>query len=79
MNLTDVIAAIETTNNSSAACPDGVPAILLKKCKLKVAKPLVLLYNNLLRLGVTLILLKEVILHQFIKEVFKVYLKTTNL
>ena len=44
----DVIATIDTTNQNSACGPDGVPAILLKKCKLT----LVLLYNNLLRLRV---------------------------
>ena len=54
----DLISAIDKTNQNSAAGPDGLSAILLKKCKLTVAKPFVLLYNNLLRLGVTPMALK---------------------
>ena len=54
----DVIAAINTFSQTSAAGPDGVPAILLKKCKLTLAKPLASFWNNCLALGVIPLLLK---------------------
>ena len=55
----DIIAAIEELRNNSAAGPDGIAAILLKKCKDSLAKPLHLLWRDCLDRGITPSALKE--------------------
>ena len=49
----DIIAAIEELKNNSSAGPDGLAAILLKKCKLSLAKPLFSLWRDCLDRGIT--------------------------
>ena len=49
----DIIKAIDELSNNSASGPDGTPAILLKKCKNQLCKPLFVLWRNCLDLGVT--------------------------
>ena len=44
--------AIKTLKKHSAAGPDEFPAILLKKCSNALAKPLALLYRNMLDTGI---------------------------
>ena len=47
----DVREAIDKLSVNAAAGPDGVPAILLKKCKESLSHPLVLLWNKSLVTG----------------------------
>ena len=49
----DVIDSIDELSNNSSSGPDGVAAILLKKCKKQLSKPLSILWRNCLDLGVT--------------------------
>ncbi|XP_036361089.1 uncharacterized protein LOC115215137 [Octopus sinensis] len=48
---TDVISAIEELSSNSATGPDGFPALLLKKCKRALARPLQILFQESLRMG----------------------------
>ncbi len=50
--------AIDELSTNSSSGPDGVPAILLKKCKLELSGPLAILWRNLLDLGITPAILK---------------------
>ena len=43
-----IVEAINELSNTSSSGPDGIPAILLKKCKESLKKPLFLLYRKLL-------------------------------
>ena len=49
----DIIEAISTISPNSAPGPDGFPAILLKKCKEQLSKPLKLFWRTCLDSGVT--------------------------
>ena len=49
----DVVAAIDELSNNSGSGPDGVPAILLKKCKGQLSSPLFLLWRNCVDVGMT--------------------------
>ena len=49
---TDITEAITTLSNNSAAGPDYVPAVLLKKCSDQLAIPLCTFYTNSLTTGV---------------------------
>ena len=49
----DIIDAIDELSNNSASGPDGVSAILLKRCKKQLCSPLYILWRNCLDLGVT--------------------------
>ena len=49
----DIINAIDELSNSSGSGPDGVPAILLTKCKGPLSEPLLLMWRNCLDLGLT--------------------------
>ena len=55
----DIINAIDELSNNSSSGPDGVPAILLKKCKHQLCKPLFLLWRNCLDQGLTPTALKN--------------------
>lgn len=46
INTIDIIEAIKTLSNNSAAGPDQLPAIFLRKCAVVVAEPLLILYRN---------------------------------
>ena len=58
LSIEDIIEAIDTISFNAASGPDGVPATLLKHCKLAMAYPLLLLWNNCLKHGTTPLLLK---------------------
>ena len=47
----DIINAIDELSNNSGSGPDGVPAILLKRCKNELCIPLFLLWRNCLNKG----------------------------
>ena len=47
----DIINAIDELSNNSGSCPDGVPAILLKRCKNELCLPLFLLWRSSLDNG----------------------------
>ena len=49
----DIINAIDELSNNSGSGPDGVPAILLKKCKGPLSEPLLLIWRNCLDVGIT--------------------------
>jgi hypothetical protein len=49
----DLINAIDEISNTSSSGPDGVPAILLKKCKTSISRPLYILYRDCLDMGIT--------------------------
>ena len=55
----DIINAIDELKNNSASGPDGLAAILLKKCKESLAKPLSSLWRECLDRGITPSKLKE--------------------
>ena len=55
----DIIDAIDELRNNSASGPDGLSAILLKKCKTSLAKPLYSLWRDCLDHGITPSKLKE--------------------
>ena len=55
----DIVDALEKLGNSSSAGPDGVPSILLKKCKRSLADPLRILFSNFLSTGSIPSILKE--------------------
>ena len=63
----DIIEAINSFSLNSAAGPDGVPAIVLKKCANSISLPLKLFWNNCLELGVTPLELKT----SYITPIFK--------
>ena len=63
----DIADAIDELSNSSASGPDGVPAILLKKCKASICKPLISLYRCCLDQGITPTKLR----HSHIVPIFK--------
>eukprot|EP00106_Octopus_bimaculoides_P011500 XP_014778942.1 PREDICTED: leucine-rich repeat-containing protein 16A-like [Octopus bimaculoides] len=46
---TDVMLAIDEMSSNSATGPDGFPAILLKKCKGTLARPLQILFQSFLK------------------------------
>ena len=50
-NYQDVREAIEKLSSSAAAGPDGIPAILLLKCKETLSEPLELIFNKSLKTG----------------------------
>ena len=49
----DIIDAISTLSQNSAPGPDGFPAILLKKCKEQLAKPLKMFWRNCIDMEIT--------------------------
>ena len=55
----DIINAIDELRNNSASGPEGLAAILLKKCKKSLAKPLYSLWRDCLDKGMTPSKLKE--------------------
>ena len=55
----DIVAAIDELRNNSASGPEGLAAILLKKCKLCLAKPLYGLWRDCLDRGITPVKFKE--------------------
>ncbi|KAK3872353.1 hypothetical protein Pcinc_022570 [Petrolisthes cinctipes] len=59
INTTDIIDAIKTLSNNSAAGPDHIPAIFLKRCGGMVAKPLLIFYQNSLATGIVPQLLRS--------------------
>ena len=63
----DFAREISTLDNNSAAGPDGFPAILLKKSTSQLAKPLKLIWRNILDKGCTPKILKT----SYITPVFK--------
>jgi len=63
----DIIKEINTLSSNSAAGPDGFPATLLKKANLQLAKPLYLIWRNILDKGHTPQLLKT----SYITPIFK--------
>ena len=63
----DVVEALESLGSRSSAGPDGVPSILLKKCKEGLAEPLMILFRNYLESGVIPSSMK----HAFIVPVHK--------
>ena len=44
----DIVNAIDEFSTNSSSGPDGIAAILLKKCKKAVSKPLFLLWRSCL-------------------------------
>ena len=59
ISITDITEAIVTLSNNSAAGPDEIPAIFLKKCAGVLAKPLLTFYQNSLATGIVPHLLKS--------------------
>ena len=55
----DIMDAIDQLNPNSAAGPDGVPAIVLKRCKRSLAEPLQFLFRSFLETGTIPSILKE--------------------
>jgi len=55
---TDFQKAIDELSINSSSGPDGVPAILLKKCKTELSGPLATLWRDLLDFGITPAILK---------------------
>lgn len=55
----DIIDAIDELKNASASGPDGLSAILLKRCKESLSKPLFQLWRKCLNRGITPCKLKE--------------------
>ena len=55
----DIIQALDQLSLSSAAGPDGVPAILLKRCKRSLAEPLEIMFRHFLETGKVHSILKE--------------------
>ena len=51
ISLNDVIAAINALKNSYYCAPDGVPAVVIKKCAPFIAYPLLLLFSKSLEVG----------------------------
>ena len=49
----DIEDAIDELSNNSASGPDGITAILMKKCKTKLSKPLYILWRDCLDNGIT--------------------------
>ena len=49
----EIIDAIDELSNTSSSGPDGLAAILLKKCKKSISKPLFILWRSCLDQGVT--------------------------
>ena len=47
----DVVSMINSLSSGAAAGPDGVPAILLKKCKFSLADALTLIFHKCLKAG----------------------------
>ena len=64
----DIIEEINTLSSNSAAGPDGFPAILLKMAKAQLAKPLHLIWRNILDQGHTPKLLKTSIISPIFKK-----------
>ena len=48
----DIISAINELSANSSSGPDGIPAILLKKCKSEIANPIFILWRKSLDMGV---------------------------
>ena len=67
----DVVAAIDELSNNSGSGPDGVPAILLKKCRDQLSYPLFLLWRNCVDVGMTPGDLKMPISFLYLKVVIK--------
>jgi hypothetical protein len=55
----DIEKAIDKLSNNSAGGPDGFPAILLKKCKLSLSKPIYSLWRESMDQGQVPLLLKQ--------------------
>ena len=55
----DIVSAIDQLSTGSSAGPDGVPAILLKKCKRSLSEPLHILFQSFLTNGTIPSILKE--------------------
>ena len=49
---TEIIAAIDELSVNSSSGPDGIPAILLKKCKLEISVPIYKLWRKSLDMGI---------------------------
>lgn len=64
----DIIEEINTLSSNSAAGPDGFPAMLLKMAKAQLAKPLHLIWRNILDQGHTPKLLKTSIISPIFKK-----------
>jgi len=47
----DIEEAIDELKNNAASGPDGIPAILLKKCKHSLAEPLAVFWNQCMETG----------------------------
>jgi hypothetical protein len=47
----DIVEALESIDIHKGAGPDGVPPVLLKECRMALAKPLFLIYNHSLNTG----------------------------
>ena len=54
----DIMNAIDEFSANSSSGPDGIAAVLLKKCKRSVSKPLYLLWRSCLDKGITPEMLK---------------------
>ena len=52
----EIIEAIEELRFNAASGPDGIPAILLKKCKITLAEALSTFWNKCLEVGITKVL-----------------------
>ncbi len=48
----DIISAINELSANSSSGPDGIPALLLKKCKSEIANPIFILWRKSLDMGV---------------------------
>ena len=60
---TDIERMIDELDQTSAAGPDGFPAIFLKNCKKSLSKPLLIIWRECLDSGNTPETLKEIIYH----------------
>ena len=49
--LAKVIEAFDKLSQNAAAGPDGIPVILLKKCKCSLSEPLAILFNRMFSSG----------------------------
>ena len=69
-----IIKAINKLDNRAAAGPDGVPALVIKKCKYVLAKPFSILWNASMKQG----RVPKVFKHAFVIPILKPGKKRTE-
>ena len=67
LEIKDIVDAIDEMNINSACADNTLPSLVLKKCKLELAKPLLLLWNESFSIGK----IPKMYKHQVITPIFK--------